>query len=133
MSALRAVFQYIDENQDRCVRKLAEWVVIRSMSAWLEKRGEIRRMKEMAAADVQRLEGSVELVDIGKPKLPDGSGIPFLPFCWANWAAILRRKQCAFTGAWICNLQSWRMGGTVSPFLLGGAGRQVVWETLHRR
>ena len=69
MSALRAVFQYIDENQDRCVRKLAEWVVIRSVSAWLEKRGEIRRMKEMAAADVQRLGGSVELVDIGKQKV----------------------------------------------------------------
>lgn len=100
------------------------------MSAWPEKRGEIRRMMEVAAADVQRLGGSVELVDIGKQKLPDDSGIPFLPFCWANWAVILRRKQCVFTGAWICNLQSWRMGGTVSPFHLGGAGRQVVWEKL---
>lgn len=50
-------------------QKLAEWVAIQSVSAWPEKRGEIRRMTEAAAADVQRLGGSVELVDIGKQKV----------------------------------------------------------------
>lgn len=50
-------------------QKLAEWVAIQSVSAWPEKRGEIRRMMEVAAADIQMLGGSVELVDIGKQKV----------------------------------------------------------------
>jgi nonspecific dipeptidase len=39
------------------------------VSAWPEKRGEIRRMMETASADIERLGGSVELVDIGKQKV----------------------------------------------------------------
>ena len=50
-------------------QKLAEWVAIQSVSAWPEKRGEIRRMMEVAAADIKQLGGSVELVDIGKQKV----------------------------------------------------------------
>lgn len=50
-------------------QKLATWVAIQSVSAWPEKRGEIRRMMEVAAADIQQLGGSVELVDIGKQKV----------------------------------------------------------------
>ena len=40
---------------------------------------------------------------------------PFLPFCWVSWAAIPRRKRCAFMGTWMCSLRPWRMAGTVSP------------------
>lgn len=39
------------------------------MSAWPEKRGEIKRMMEMAAEDIKRLGGEVEMVDIGKQKV----------------------------------------------------------------
>ncbi|KAL0613508.1 Cytosolic non-specific dipeptidase [Plecturocebus cupreus] len=79
MAALATLFKYIDENQDRYIKKLAKWVSIQSVSAWPEKRGEIRKMMEVAAADVRQLGGSVELVDIGKQKLPDGSEIPLPP------------------------------------------------------
>ncbi|XP_063491731.1 cytosolic non-specific dipeptidase isoform X3 [Symphalangus syndactylus] len=68
MTALTTLFKYIDENQDRYIKKLAKWVAIQSVSAWPEKRGEIRRMMEVAAADIKQLGGSVELVDIGKQK-----------------------------------------------------------------
>uniref|UniRef100_G1RDJ3 Carnosine dipeptidase 2 n=1 Tax=Nomascus leucogenys TaxID=61853 RepID=G1RDJ3_NOMLE len=68
MAALTTLFKYIDENQDRYIKKLAKWVAIQSVSAWPEKRGEIRRMMEVAAADIKQLGGSVELVDIGKQK-----------------------------------------------------------------
>nr|KAF6421984.1 carnosine dipeptidase 2 [Rousettus aegyptiacus] len=79
MSALTTLFKYVDENQDRYIKKLADWVAIQSVSAWPEKRGEIRRMMEVAAGDIKQLGGSVELVDIGKQKLPDGSEIPLPP------------------------------------------------------
>lgn len=39
------------------------------MSAWPEKRGEIKKMMEMAAKDIEKLGGTVEMVDIGKQKV----------------------------------------------------------------
>ncbi|XP_051019834.1 cytosolic non-specific dipeptidase [Acomys russatus] len=98
MSDLKTVFQYIDENQDRYVKKLAEWVAIQSVSAWPEKRGEIRRMMEVAAADVQRLGGSVELVDIGKQKLPDGSEIPLPPILLGKLGSDPQKKTVCIYG-----------------------------------
>lgn len=39
------------------------------MSAWPEKRGEIKKMMEMAAKDIEKLGGTVELVDVGKQQV----------------------------------------------------------------
>lgn len=50
-------------------QRLAEWVAVQSVSAWPEKRGEIKKMMEIAAKDIERLGGTVELVDIGKQKV----------------------------------------------------------------
>lgn len=53
-----------------CVpQRLADWVAVQSVSAWPEKRGEIKNMMEMAAKDIERLGGTTELVDIGKQKV----------------------------------------------------------------
>lgn len=53
-----------------CVpQRLGEWVAVQSVSAWPEKRGEIKRMMEIAAKDIERLGGTAELVDIGKQKV----------------------------------------------------------------
>lgn len=50
-------------------QRLAEWVAVQSVSAWPEKRGEIKKMMEIAAKDIERLGGTVELVDVGKQKV----------------------------------------------------------------
>lgn len=50
-------------------QRLADWVQVQSVSAWPEKRGEIKRMMEMAAEDIKRLGGEVEMVDIGTQKV----------------------------------------------------------------
>lgn len=39
------------------------------MSAWPEKRDEIKRMMEIAAKDIERLGGTTQLMDIGKQKV----------------------------------------------------------------
>lgn len=39
------------------------------MSSWPEKRGEIKKMMELAANDIKKLGGTVELVDIGTQKV----------------------------------------------------------------
>lgn len=55
------------------IQRLAEWVEVQSVSAWPEKRGEIKKMMEMAAKDIEKLGGTTEMVDIGtqKVKTPD--------------------------------------------------------------
>lgn len=42
---------------------------VQSVSAWPEKRGEIKKMMEMAAKDIERLGGTVEMVDIGSQQV----------------------------------------------------------------
>lgn len=51
------------------LQRLAEWVAIQSVSAWPEKRAEIRRMMEVAAKDIERLGGTAQLMDIGTQKV----------------------------------------------------------------
>ncbi|XP_074057390.1 cytosolic non-specific dipeptidase [Macrotis lagotis] len=79
MPILTELFSHIDKHQDQYIKKLAEWVSIQSVSAWPEKRDEINRMMEVAAANIRQLGGITELVDIGKQKLHDGSEIPLPP------------------------------------------------------
>lgn len=97
-AALTTLFKYVDENQDRFIKKLAEWVAIQSVSAWPEKRGEIRKMMEVAAADIKQLGGSVELVDIGKQKLPDGSEIPLPPILLGTLGSDPQKKTVCVYG-----------------------------------
>ncbi|CAB1443393.1 unnamed protein product [Pleuronectes platessa] len=79
MAHLKTLFKYVDEHQDLYVQRLADWVAVQSVSAWPEKRGEIKKMMEMAAKDIERLGGTVEMVDIGTQKLPSGEEIPLPP------------------------------------------------------
>nr|XP_020657468.1 cytosolic non-specific dipeptidase isoform X2 [Pogona vitticeps] len=67
-SVLETLFEYVDKHQDLYVKRLADWVAIQSVSAWPEKRGEVKRMIEVAAKDIERLGGTTELMDIGKQK-----------------------------------------------------------------
>lgn len=50
-------------------QRLADWVAVQSVSAWPEKRGEIKKMMEIAAKDIEKLGGTVELVDVGTQKV----------------------------------------------------------------
>merc|ERR1712121_562083 len=79
MANLPALFKYVDEHQELYIERLAQWVGVQSVSAWPEKRGEIKKMMEIAAKDIERLGGTVEMVDIGKQKLPSGEEIPLPP------------------------------------------------------
>lgn len=49
------------------------------MSAWPEKRGLIKTMMEMAAKDIEKLGGTVEMVDIGKQT------VRLMLMCWVSF------------------------------------------------
>lgn len=70
-----------------CLKRLAQWVAVQSVSAWPEKRGEIKKMMEMAAKDIERLGGTVEMVDVGMQKVFNFSSkitvnMKLLPWSW---------------------------------------------------
>jgi len=73
---LQQVFNYIDENEKGLIDRLAEYVAIKSVSAWPECRPEIQKMMDYAAKMIEDLGGSVEKCDVGMQKLADGSEIP---------------------------------------------------------
>uniref|UniRef100_A0A8D0L0X6 Cytosolic non-specific dipeptidase n=1 Tax=Sphenodon punctatus TaxID=8508 RepID=A0A8D0L0X6_SPHPU len=78
--------------------RLAQWVAIQSVSAWPEKRDEIRRMMEVAAKDIVRLGGTAELMDIGKQKLPDGTEIPLPPIILGRLGSDPQKKTVCVYG-----------------------------------
>ncbi|KAM9166638.1 cytosolic non-specific dipeptidase isoform 1-T1 [Pangshura tecta] len=98
MSVLERLFQYIDEHQDLYVQRLAQWVAIQSVSAWPEKRDEIKRMMEVAAKDIERLGGTTQLMDIGTQKLPDGSEIPLPPIILGKLGSDPQKKTVCVYG-----------------------------------
>ncbi|XP_068951058.1 cytosolic non-specific dipeptidase [Petaurus breviceps papuanus] len=98
MPLLTELFSHIDKHQDQYIKRLAEWVAIQSVSAWPEKREEINRMMEVAAANIRRLGGTTELIDIGKEKLHDGSEIPLPPILLGKLGLDPKKKTVCIYG-----------------------------------
>ncbi|KAG9479124.1 hypothetical protein GDO78_012670 [Eleutherodactylus coqui] len=118
MSDLPTLFQYVDCHQDVYVKRLSEWVAIQSVSAWAEKRGEIKKMMEVAAKEIERLGGCAELVDIGKQKLPDGSEIPLPPIILGNLGSDPCKKTVCVYGHLDVQPAALEDGWDSEPFVL---------------
>ncbi|CAI9573456.1 unnamed protein product [Staurois parvus] len=115
---LPKLFQHIDNHQELYVQRLAEWVAIQSVSAWPEKRGEIKKMMEVAAKEIERLGGSTELVDIGKQKLPDGSEIPLPPIILGKLGSDPLKKMVCVYGHLDVQPAALEDGWDSEPFVL---------------
>uniref|UniRef100_A0A672J2X8 Peptidase M20 dimerisation domain-containing protein n=1 Tax=Salarias fasciatus TaxID=181472 RepID=A0A672J2X8_SALFA len=98
--------------------RLADWVGVQSVSAWPEKRGEIKKMMEMAAEDIKRLGGTVELVDIGKQKLPSGEEIPLPPIVLGQLGSDPGKKTVCIYGHLDVQPASIDDGWDTDPFTL---------------
>ncbi|XP_055076393.2 cytosolic non-specific dipeptidase [Misgurnus anguillicaudatus] len=118
MSYLPALFKYVDEHQDQYVQRLAQWVEVQSVSAWPEKRGEIKKMMEMAAKDIERLGGTAELVDIGMQKLPGGEQIPLPPIILGRLGSDPGKKTVCIYGHLDVQPASIEDGWDTPPFTL---------------
>nr|XP_014340893.1 PREDICTED: cytosolic non-specific dipeptidase isoform X2 [Latimeria chalumnae] len=118
MSYLPNLFKYVDEHQDLYVQRLAEWVAIQSVSTWPEKRGEIKRMMQIAAKDIEQLGGTVELVDIGKQKLQDGTEIPLPPILLGRLGSDPGKKTVCIYGHLDVQPASMEDGWDTEPFTL---------------
>jgi nonspecific dipeptidase len=95
---LDKIFKQIDTNQERYVNKLREAVAIKSVSAWPETRGEIKRMVEWVANGLKKLGATVQLEDVGMQTLPDGSKLPLPPVILGQLGTDPKKKTLCVYG-----------------------------------
>ncbi|XP_018333031.1 cytosolic non-specific dipeptidase [Agrilus planipennis] len=76
---LRKLFDYVEKNKTEYISNLKEAVAIQSVSAWPEKRSEIKKMAEWVASRLKGLGAEIELREIGQQTLYDGRKIPLPP------------------------------------------------------
>lgn len=62
---LCSCFRHIDGHQEEYVNTLREAVAIKSVSAWPEFRGEIKKMVLWTQAKLEKLGATCELKDVG--------------------------------------------------------------------
>ncbi|XP_075995607.1 cytosolic non-specific dipeptidase [Genypterus blacodes] len=118
MANLPELFKYVDEHQDLYVQRLADWVAVKSVSAWPEKRGEIKKMMEMAAKDIERLGGTVEMVDIGMEEHPSGEKIPLPPIILGDLGSDPSKKTVCIYGHLDVQPAALEDGWDTEPFTL---------------
>ncbi|XP_002059904.3 cytosolic non-specific dipeptidase [Drosophila virilis] len=75
-SEMKQLFEFVNSKKADYIETLRTAVAIQSVSAWPEKRGEIDRMVNWTADKLKALGTEIELVDLGKQKLPTGEEIP---------------------------------------------------------
>jgi len=112
------LFSRIDEKQDLYIERLAETVAIQSVSAWPEKRPEIKRMIEWAGKFVEKLGGSVEYCDLGQQTMPDGSKIPLPPVLLGTLGTDANKKTLLVYGHLDVQPAERSDGWDTEPFVL---------------
>jgi len=81
MADIQEVFSYIDAHFEEYVKKLSDWVAIKSVSSWAETRKDVFQMVKHVVKELEDLGAQVELADnpLGYQKFPDGSEVPLPP------------------------------------------------------
>ncbi|XP_038054878.1 cytosolic non-specific dipeptidase-like [Patiria miniata] len=117
---LPKLFSFIDENQDEYVKRLADAVAIQSVSAWPEKRSEVKRMLEVVAQDLRKPEvgATIELADIGMQELEDGTRIPLPPILLGHLGDDPKKKTVCIYGHLDVQPAKKEDGWSTDPFVL---------------
>lgn len=71
-----AIFSHIEQNKARYIENLKDACAIKSVSAWPDHREEIQKMVKWTAEKLKALGTTIELADVGKQTLPNGTVIP---------------------------------------------------------
>lgn len=71
-----SLYSHVDGNKSRYIDVLREAVAIKSVSSWPKNRGDVDSMVDWTAQKLTALGVQVELADLGKQTLPDGTVLP---------------------------------------------------------
>ncbi|XP_059145561.1 cytosolic non-specific dipeptidase-like [Physella acuta] len=115
---MEKLFEHIDSQERKYVDRLAEAVAIQSVSAWPEKRPEIKRMVEWAGEHITKLGGKVEYAALGQQKLPDGSSIELPPVLLGTLGTDEKKKTLLVYGHLDVQPAEMSDGWDTDPFVL---------------
>lgn len=120
MSDSDKVFSYIDAHIEEYIKKLGEWVAIKSVSAWSENRVDVIRMVEHVAKELELLGATVELAanPLGMQKCPDGSEIPLPPIILGTLGSDPKKKTVCIYGHLDVQPAKLDDGWDTDPFVL---------------
>jgi len=97
---LETFFKKIDDNQDKFVQKLKEWVEIQSVSAWADKRNECIHMVNHCAKELEKLGATIEICKnpAGQETIEDGlKKIDYPPIILGNLGIDpLKKTVCVY-------------------------------------
>ncbi|XP_067944360.1 cytosolic non-specific dipeptidase-like [Watersipora subatra] len=115
---LNKIFRYLDEHQQTWVDRLAHAVSIQSVSAWPEKRGEIKKQVEEVRDMLVGLGASCELVEPGKHTTPDGQELDIPPIIFAHLGSDKSKKTILIYGHLDVQPAAKSDGWDTEPFVL---------------
>jgi Cys-Gly metallodipeptidase DUG1 len=111
------VFEFIDQNQDHYVQKLAEVVAIASVSGDVEHRPEVVRMGKWLQTELIRLNATVHMKDVGKQTL-EGQTINLPPVVLASYGSDPKKKTVLVYGHYDVQPALESDGWATDPFKL---------------
>lgn len=112
------LFKQIDDNQEKYVKRLADTVAIKSVSAWPETRPDITTMIEWTKVGFEKLGAKTELADIGEQVLPDGSKLPLPPILMGTLGNDPKKKTLLVYGHLDVQPAKQEDGWDTDPFVL---------------
>jgi len=123
--SLPKIFEYIEAHQDEYIKTLGEAVAIKSVSAWPECRGEIRKMMDWAQARLEGLGATCQQKDVGMQTLPDGSKLPLPPVLFAQLGTDPAKKTICLYGHLDVQPAAKEDGWDSEPFVLTRRGEAL--------
>ncbi|KAK9680218.1 Peptidase family M20/M25/M40 [Popillia japonica] len=115
---LTRLFAEIDRHKAKYIKNLEEAVAIQSVSAWPDKRPEIKRMVEWTSEKLKQLGVEVSLHDVGTQKLPDSRTIPLPPVLFGTYKAGDNKKTVCIYGHLDVQPALKEDGWDTEPFML---------------
>jgi nonspecific dipeptidase len=115
---MQKLFSYIDEHKEEYVKRLGDAVAIKSVSAWPDHRQHIVTQVKEVAKFIEKLGGSVELADVGKQKLEDGTEIPLPPVILGQLGNDPKKKMICLYGHLDVQPAKKSDGWDTEPFVL---------------
>ena len=109
---------FIDQNKDKYIKALCEAVAIQSVSAWPDKRGEIKQMVQWTEKRLKSLGVDVSLRDVGEQRLPDGRKIPLPPVLFGSYKSPGAKKTVLIYGHLDVQPALMEDGWNTEPFVL---------------
>lgn len=115
---LETFYKHVDANEEKYIERLKTLVEIPSVSAWPEKRPEIRKCCEWTLNQLRSLGATGELVEIGMQTLPDGSQIELPPLVIGNLGNDPNKKTVLIYGHLDVQPAAMSDGWDTEPFVL---------------